>query len=125
MRGNAVEVVLSGEECGFLEVHVRKHKATRPLSDRCGIIFPRAEGLRSREIAGWIGVHEHTVGKWCVRFAEKRTEGPCGRSGMYRGADGIDPPASQLDCQRAWAVATLAIARSLSLVFDGSVHEKA
>ncbi len=45
MRGMAVEVVLSDEECGFLEAHVRKHKAPRSLSDRCRIILLCAEGL--------------------------------------------------------------------------------
>ena len=71
MRGKAVEVVLSDEERGFLETHVRKHKAPRSLSDRCRIILLCAEGLPSREIAGRLGVHEHTVGKWRRRFAEK------------------------------------------------------
>ena len=75
MRGKAVEVVLSDEERGFLEAHVRKHKAPRSLSDRCRIILLCAEGLRSREIAERIGVHEHTVGKWRRRFAEKRIKG--------------------------------------------------
>ena len=74
MRGNA-EVVLSGEECEFLEPHVRKHKAPRFLSDRCRIILLCAEGPRSKEIGGRIGVHEHTVGKWRRQFAEKRIEG--------------------------------------------------
>ena len=75
MRGKAVEVVLSDEERGFLETHVGKHKAPRSLSDRCRIILLCAEGLPSREIAGRLGVHEHTVGKWRRRFAEKRLEG--------------------------------------------------
>ncbi len=75
MRGKAVEVVLSEEEREFLEAHVRKHKSPRSLSDRCRIILLCAEGLRSREIAGRTGVHEHTVGKWRRRFAEKRIEG--------------------------------------------------
>jgi len=75
MRVNAVEVVLSDEEREFLEAHVRNHKVPRSLSDRCRIILFCAEGLRSREVAGRIGVHEHTVGKWRRRFAEKRIEG--------------------------------------------------
>ena len=75
MRGKAVEVVLSDEERAFLEAHVRKHKAPRSLSDRCRIILLCAEGLRSREIARRTGVHEHTVGKWRRRFAERRVAG--------------------------------------------------
>ena len=75
MRGKAVEVVLSDEEREFLEAHVRRHKAPRSLSDRCRIILLCAEGLRSREVAERTGVHEHTVGKWRRRFAERRIEG--------------------------------------------------
>ncbi len=75
MRVNAVEVVLSDEEREFLEAHVRNYKVPRSLSDRCRIILLCADGLRSREVAGRIGVHEHTVGKWRRRFAEKRIQG--------------------------------------------------
>ncbi len=75
MRGKAAEAVPSDEEREFLEAHVRKRKAPRSLSDRCRTIPLCAEGLRSREIAGRIGVHEHTVGKWRRRFAERRIEG--------------------------------------------------
>ncbi len=75
MRGKAVEVVPSAEEREFLEAHVRRHKAPRSLSDRCRIIMLCAEGLRSREVAERTGVHEHTVGKWRKRFAERRIEG--------------------------------------------------
>ena len=70
-----MEVVPGDEERGLLEAHVRKHGAPRSPSDRCRIILPCAEGLRSREIAGRIGVHGHTVGKWRRRFAGKRTPG--------------------------------------------------
>ncbi len=72
MRGRAVEVVPGEAEREFLEAHVRKYGAP---SDRCRIILPCAEGLRSREIAGRTGVHEHMVGKWRRRFAEKRIPG--------------------------------------------------
>ncbi len=75
MRGKAVKVVLSEEEREFLEAHVRRHKSQRSLSDRCRIILLCAEGLQSRETAGRTGVHEHTVGKWRRRFAEKRIGG--------------------------------------------------
>ena len=69
-----MQVVLSDEEREFLEAHVRRHKAPRSLSGRCRIVPLCAEGLRSREVAKRTGVHEHTVGKWRRRFAEKRIE---------------------------------------------------
>lgn len=68
-------VVLSDEERGFLEAQVRRHKAARSLSDRCRIILLCAEGLQSKEVAGRLGVHEHTVGKWRRRFVKDRIEG--------------------------------------------------
>lgn len=71
----ADEVVLSGEERGFLEAQVRRHKAARSLSDRCRMILLCAEGLQSKEIGARLGVHEHTVGKWRRRFVKDRVEG--------------------------------------------------
>jgi putative transposase len=71
----ADEVDLSAEERGFLEAQVRRHKAARSLSDRCRMILLCAEGLRSKEVAARLGVHEHTVGKWRRRFVKDRIEG--------------------------------------------------
>jgi transposase len=71
----ADEVVLSDEERRFLEAQVRRHKAARPLSDRCRIILLCAEGLQSKEVAGRLELHEHTVGKWRRRFVKDRIEG--------------------------------------------------
>ncbi|MDE2792103.1 MAG: helix-turn-helix domain-containing protein [Paracoccaceae bacterium] len=70
-----MEVVLSDEERGFHEAHVRKTKVPRSLSDRCMIILLCAEGLQRREIAARIGVHENTGGKWRRRFADDCIEG--------------------------------------------------
>ena len=71
----ADEVVLSDEERRFLGARVRRHKAARSLSDRCRMILLCAEGLQSKEVAGRLGVHEHTVGKWRRRFVKDRIEG--------------------------------------------------
>ncbi len=71
----AVEVVPGDEERGLLEAQFRKHGAPGSPSDRCRIILPCAGGLRKREIAGRIGVHGHTAGKWRRRFAGKRIPG--------------------------------------------------
>lgn len=75
MGGKAAELMLSDEERGFLEAHVRKHKAPGRLSGRCRIILLCAEGLANREVAERVGTHEHTVGRWRRKFAEKRIEG--------------------------------------------------
>ena len=75
MPRKSVNLVLSDEERAFLETHIRKHKVARSLSDRCKIVLLCAEGLSSRVVAGRVGVHEHTVGKWRRRFAENRIEG--------------------------------------------------
>ena len=68
-------VVLSAEECAFLEAQVRRHKAARSLSDRCRMILLCAEGLQSKEVGKRLGVHQHTVGKWRRRFVKDRIEG--------------------------------------------------
>ena len=34
-----------------------------------------AEGLQSKGVTKRIGMHEHTVGKWCRRFVKDRIEG--------------------------------------------------
>lgn len=68
-------VVLSDDERRFLEGQVRRHKASRSLSDRCRMMLLCAEGLESKEVARKMGVHEHTVGKWRRRFVRDRIEG--------------------------------------------------
>jgi len=68
-------VVLSDEERGFLEAQVRRHKASRSLSDRCRMILLCAQGIQSKEVAERLGVREHTVGKWRRRFVRHRIEG--------------------------------------------------
>ena len=71
----ADEVVLSAEECAFLQAQVRRHKAARSLADRCRMVLLCAEGFQSKEVAERLGVHEHTVGKWRRRFVKDRIIG--------------------------------------------------
>ncbi|SNX74646.1 putative transposase [Cereibacter ovatus] len=71
----ADEVVLSAEECAFLQAQVRRHKAARSLADRCRMILLCAEGFQSKEVAERLGAHEHTVGKWRRRFVKDRIVG--------------------------------------------------
>ena len=68
-------VVLSATDRAFLETQVRRHKAPRPLSDRCRMVLLCADGLQSKEVAERLGVHEHMVGKWRRRFAQSGLEG--------------------------------------------------
>ena len=70
-RGRVADaVVLSPDERRFLEGQVRRRKVPRSLSDRCRIILACAQRLASKEVASRLGIHEHTVGKWCRRFVK-------------------------------------------------------
>ena len=71
----AHDVVLSGDEQTSLEAQVRRHKAARSLSDRRRMILLCSEGLASKQVAVWLGVHEHTVGKWRRQFVKEQFEG--------------------------------------------------
>lgn len=71
----ADKMVLSDEEWAFLVAQVRRHKVARSLSDRCGMILLCAERLQNKEVGTWLGVDEHTVGKWRRRFVKDRIEG--------------------------------------------------
>lgn len=66
---------LSDEERAYLERQVRRHRVSRSFSDRCRIILRCAEGLQNQTVAGELGVHEHTVGKWRRRFLADRIDG--------------------------------------------------
>jgi transposase len=45
------------------------------MSERCRIILRCADGIPSKVVAGELGVHEHTVGKWRRRFLKDRLDG--------------------------------------------------
>jgi len=76
MVGRQADVVeLSAADRKFLESQVRRYKAPRSLSDRCRMVLLCADGLRSKEVAERLGVHEHTVGKWRRRFVQAGIEG--------------------------------------------------
>ena len=71
----AALIELNTAERDFLECQVRRHRVSRSLSQRCGIILACAEGLSSKQVASRMNVHEHTVGKWRRRFVDHRLEG--------------------------------------------------
>lgn len=45
------------------------------MSERCRIILRCADGIASKVDAAELGVYEHTVGKWRLRFLKDRVEG--------------------------------------------------
>ena len=76
MRGRgSVAIDLGIEERGIQEARLCRHKAARPLSDRCRIVLRCADGPKSKAAAAEPGHSEHGVGKWRRRFAECRIEG--------------------------------------------------
>ena len=68
-------LILSEAEREYLERQVRKHRVARSMSERCRIILRCADGIASKVVAGELGVHEHTVGKWRRRFLKDRLDG--------------------------------------------------
>ncbi len=75
-RGRPVpRLFLSVEERDYLERQVRRHRAPRSLSERCRIILRCSEGLPNKAVAGELGCHEHTVGRWRRRFQKDRIDG--------------------------------------------------
>ncbi len=74
-RGRPVpRLFLSVQERDYLERRVPRHRAPRSLSERCRIILRGSEGLPNEVVAGELGCHEHTVGKWRRRFQKDRID---------------------------------------------------
>ncbi len=75
-RGRPVSpLLLSAEEHDYLQRQVRRHRAPRSLSERCRIILRCSAGLSNKAVAGELGCHEHTVGRWRRRFQKDRIDG--------------------------------------------------
>src|SRR4030088_2761379 len=60
--------VLSSDERDYVERQVRRRRVARSMSERSRIILRCADGLPSKVVAAELGIHEHTVGKWLLRF---------------------------------------------------------
>src|SRR3979409_1627915 len=67
--------VLSSDERDYVERQVRRTRVARSMSERSRIILRCADGLPSKVVAAELGIHEHTVGKWLLRFLKDRIEG--------------------------------------------------
>jgi len=70
-----VEVVLGEEERKVLERWARHPKSSQALALRCRIVLATADGESSKEIAGRLGCHPSTVGRWRGRFAQRGLDG--------------------------------------------------
>src|ERR1700736_4465257 len=76
MRRSALDsVVLSEEERGTLERWARRPSSAQALALRCRIVLACAEGGHNHEVAGRLGIHRHTVGRWRARFLAERLDG--------------------------------------------------
>ena len=79
----------------------RRAKSSQALALRSKIVLACAEGLPSREVAGRLGAHEDTVGKWRRRFLAQRLDGLADEDRPGR------PPSITLDQVEDVLVATL------------------
>lgn len=68
-------LTLSEEERETLQRWARRPKSPQSLAVRSKIILACADGATNRDVAGVLGVHEVTVGKWRNRFIAKRLDG--------------------------------------------------
>jgi len=69
VRGRPIAPLVSTvRERAYLERQIRRHRVARSLSERCRVILRCAGGVASKDVAAELGLHEHTVGKWCRRF---------------------------------------------------------
>src|SRR5438477_3843961 len=68
-------VSLSDEDREVLERWARRPKSSQALALRCRIVLAAADGESSGSIAGRLGCHPSTVGKWRGRFARRGFDG--------------------------------------------------
>jgi len=68
-------LVLSDDEAETLARWARRHTTAQSLALRCRVVLACADGGNDLEVAGRLGVHRATVGKWRRRFTERRLDG--------------------------------------------------
>lgn len=69
------ELVLSDDERETLERWARRPNSAQALALRCRIVLACAEGGTNIEVAGRLGLHDDTVGRWRNRFIARRLDG--------------------------------------------------
>ena len=70
-----VSIELSEAEREQLESWSRRTTTAQGLAQRSRIVLLVADGLRTGEVAGRLGVHRNTVAKWRGRFEAERLDG--------------------------------------------------
>jgi transposase len=71
----AAAVVLSGDERATLERWARRPTSAQALALRCRIVLACADVATNTAIGQRLGVSRRTVGKWRLRFLERRLDG--------------------------------------------------
>lgn len=71
----APSISLTPLERAWLEVWASRRSPTDRLSLRARVVLGASEGSTNRTIAGRLGIHPETVGRWRRRFALLRLEG--------------------------------------------------
>lgn len=71
----APTITLTDEERRILEGYTRRHTTAQALALRARIILRCAEGGENTEIAKEMKIYRSTVGRWRLRFSEKRLAG--------------------------------------------------
>lgn len=69
------ELVLTVEEVATLRRWARRPKSAQALALRSKLVLACAEGKSNSEVAGELRITKQTVGKWRVRFVERRLDG--------------------------------------------------
>src|SRR3974377_1765258 len=86
MRGRktSLRVVLTFEERGYLQQHLRARTVSLGLARRCRAILGVADGLPLVEVARLVDLTEKHVRKWVQRFLKSRLDGLHDRPGGGR-----------------------------------------
>src|SRR5436305_10785349 len=71
----APAISLTDEERGMLEGYLRRHTTAQALALRARIVLRCARGGKNTEIAKELKLSRATVGRWRIRFSEKRLQG--------------------------------------------------
>src|SRR5258705_6027950 len=69
------ELELSDDERETLERWARRPNSAQALALRCRIVLACAEGGTNIDVAGPLGIHDDTLGKWRRRFVARRLDG--------------------------------------------------
>lgn len=71
----AIKIELTQAEQTTLQSWARSRTLSKRQSERARIVLMAAGGSSNTDIAGELGIKQHTVGRWRSRFAEHRLEG--------------------------------------------------